>query len=248
MPPFPLVTKEAGLAALGVEAIKFYPGQEQVDLSVEIEVPGSWFNGTAIGSLTTTERRQKYKAQTVAAVREFPAATRGGKKNKESGIRFLCIEDAADDPHSVGYWMKLTQWNRYRRNPRPSERATPTPPHCHARVRAHAKRPLLQALHTTLSNLPSHYVSALRGARAPLSAQPLTLSHSVSLCLTLSHSFSLCLAAPLSPLPFRLSLSAVPHDNGFASCRRDPLKLAILYVCLCGCGCGGGRFMPRGWG
>ena len=40
------MTKEAGLAALGVEAIKFYPGQEQVDLSVEIEVPGSWFNGT----------------------------------------------------------------------------------------------------------------------------------------------------------------------------------------------------------
>ena len=117
MPPaFPLVTKEAGLAALGVEAIKFYPGQEQVDLSVEIEVPGSWFNGTAMGSLTTTERRQKYKAQAVefAEVREFPAATRGGKKSRESGIRFLCIEDAADDPHSVGYWMKLSQWNRYR--------------------------------------------------------------------------------------------------------------------------------------
>ena len=50
------MTKEAGLAALGVEAIKFYPGQEQVDLSVEIEVPGSWFNGTAIGSLTLAER------------------------------------------------------------------------------------------------------------------------------------------------------------------------------------------------
>ena len=32
------MTKEAGLAALGVEAIKFYPGQEQVDLSVEIEL------------------------------------------------------------------------------------------------------------------------------------------------------------------------------------------------------------------
>jgi len=57
------MTKEAGLAALGVEAIKFYPGQEQVDLSVEIEVPGSWFSGTAIGSLTLAERRQKYKAQ-----------------------------------------------------------------------------------------------------------------------------------------------------------------------------------------
>ena len=109
------MTKEAGLTALGVEAIQFYPGQEQVDLSVEIEVPGSWFNGTAIGSLTLAERREKYKAQAVefAEIHEFPAATRGGKKSKEKGIRFLCIVDAADDPHSMGYWMRLTQWNRY---------------------------------------------------------------------------------------------------------------------------------------
>ena len=49
------MTKEAGLTALGVEAIQFHPGQEQVDLSVEIEVPGSWFNGTAIGSLTLAD-------------------------------------------------------------------------------------------------------------------------------------------------------------------------------------------------
>ena len=99
------MTKEAGLTALGVEAIQFYPGQEQVDLSVEIEVPGSWFNGTAIGSLTLAERREKYKAQAVefAEIHEFPAATRGGKKSKDNGIRFLCIEDAADDPHSMGY-------------------------------------------------------------------------------------------------------------------------------------------------
>ena len=115
MPPALQMTKEAGLTALGVEAIKFYPGQEQVDLSVEIDVPGSWFNGTAIGSLTLAERREKYKAQAVefAEIHEFPAATRGGKKSKEKGIRFLCIEDAADDPHSMGYWMRLTQWNRY---------------------------------------------------------------------------------------------------------------------------------------
>ena len=101
--------------SLGFDVITQYDGQEQVDLVVEIEVPGSWFGGGAEGSLTAAERKEKYKAQAVecAAVREFPAA-RGGKKSREAAIRFLCIEDAADDPHSKGYWMKLTQWNRYR--------------------------------------------------------------------------------------------------------------------------------------
>ena len=39
--------------------------QEQVDLAVEIEVPGSWFGVGSMGSLTTTERREKYNAQAV---------------------------------------------------------------------------------------------------------------------------------------------------------------------------------------
>ena len=101
---------------LGFDVITQYDGQEQVDLAVEIEIPGSWFGGGAQGSLTTAERREKYKAQAAqyAAVHEFPAAVRGGKKSKEKAIRFLCIDDAADDPHSQGYWMKLSQWNRYR--------------------------------------------------------------------------------------------------------------------------------------
>lgn len=101
--------------ALGFDVITQYDGQEQVDLVVEIEIPGSWFGGGAQGSLTTAERREKYKAQAVeyAAVHEF-AAVRGGKKSKEKAVRFLSIDDAADDPHSQGYWMKLSQWNRYR--------------------------------------------------------------------------------------------------------------------------------------
>ena len=108
--------EQPSLLAVGFEQITFYDGQEQVDLAVEIEVPGSWFGGTAAGTLNATERREKFKAQAVeyAAVHEFPAVGRGIKKTKEKGIRFLCIEDAADDPHSVGYWMKLSQWNRYR--------------------------------------------------------------------------------------------------------------------------------------
>ena len=60
-----------------VEVVKHYSGQQQVNLSVEIEVPGSWFDGTEMGSLSASERRQKYKAQSVeyAEVREFPGAS-----------------------------------------------------------------------------------------------------------------------------------------------------------------------------
>jgi len=36
-----------------VELVQQYPGQEQVDLAVEIEVPGSWFGFGSMGSLTT---------------------------------------------------------------------------------------------------------------------------------------------------------------------------------------------------
>ena len=62
-----------------IELVKQYPGQEQVDLSVEIEVPGSWFSVGSMGSLTTTDRREKYNAQAVeySEVREFPGAPRG---------------------------------------------------------------------------------------------------------------------------------------------------------------------------
>ena len=96
-----------------VEFVKQYPGPEQVDLCVEIEVPGSWFEGT----LNATERSLKYKAQAVEYddVREFPGLTPKSCKTKEKAIRFLCIVDAAVDPNSEGYWMKMShQWNRFR--------------------------------------------------------------------------------------------------------------------------------------
>jgi hypothetical protein len=45
-----------------------------LDRSIETEIPGSWFGGTEMSSLTATERVVKYKAQAVeyADVREFP--------------------------------------------------------------------------------------------------------------------------------------------------------------------------------
>ena len=99
-----------------VEVVKQYPVQHQVDLAVEIEVPGSWFGAGPMGSLTVTEQREKYKAQAVeyAEVHEFPGASKGARKTREKAIRFICITDATEEPNSEGYWMKLSQWNRYR--------------------------------------------------------------------------------------------------------------------------------------
>ena len=99
-----------------VEVVKHYPDQQQVNLSVEIEVTGSWFGGTEMGSLNASERRQKYKAQAVeyAEVREFPGASARTRKVKEPAIRFICLDDASLDPNSDGYWMQLSQWNRFR--------------------------------------------------------------------------------------------------------------------------------------
>ena len=64
---------------------------------MEIEVPGNWFGG----SFTSTEKREKYKAQAVeyAEVREFPGLHMQSKKTKEPAIRFICIADAQEDPN-----------------------------------------------------------------------------------------------------------------------------------------------------
>ena len=110
------LTKMSGSMMSFVQRVKYYPGQQQVNLSVEIEVPGSWFGGTEMGSLSASERRQKYKAQAVeyAEVREFPGASARARKVKEPAIRFICLDDASLDPNSDGYWMQLSQWNRFR--------------------------------------------------------------------------------------------------------------------------------------
>ena len=38
-----------------VQAIKQYPGQQQVDLKVRVNVPGSWFGAGAEGTLNAAE-------------------------------------------------------------------------------------------------------------------------------------------------------------------------------------------------
>ena len=76
-----------------VEMVKKWPGQQQVNLAVEIQVPGSWFGVGPMGCLTATERREKYTAQAVeyCEVREFLGATKGARKIKEKAIRFICL-------------------------------------------------------------------------------------------------------------------------------------------------------------
>ena len=45
------------LATMGVDRIFQYEGKDMVDMSVEIDVPGSWFGGTAAGRLSRMEQR-----------------------------------------------------------------------------------------------------------------------------------------------------------------------------------------------
>ena len=92
-------SKVGGAAASGagstmlhfVDVVKQYPGQEQVDLRVEIEVPGTWFGGTSQGCLTNAEKREKYKAQAVefSELREFvgPSSRRSGHRLSASSAR-----------------------------------------------------------------------------------------------------------------------------------------------------------------
>ena len=88
------LTKMSGSMRRFVQVVKHYPGQQQVNLSVEIEVPGSWFGGTEMGSLNASERRQKYKVQAVeyAEVREFPGASLRACKVKGFGRRLRVCE------------------------------------------------------------------------------------------------------------------------------------------------------------
>ena len=99
--------------ALGVDIIKQYPGPEQIELKVVNHIPGSWFTWEQSNA---GERRDHYQAQAVEykEVMEFPGAGPRSKKTREAAIRFICLSDAQDDAGHDGFWMKLSQWNRYR--------------------------------------------------------------------------------------------------------------------------------------
>lgn len=96
---------------------KRYPGDEQVEMHVRIEVPGSWFGDGANGSLSAGERREKYEAVAVEydPNHVFKGTTKGRKTARQAeAIRFICHDDAADEADHPGYWMRLDAWNRYR--------------------------------------------------------------------------------------------------------------------------------------
>ena len=107
--------KETALWGSGFELIKQYGGEEQARLQVPIDIPGSWFGAGDSGALTTAERKDKYEVQAVefAQVREFKKVGKS-KTTKDQAIRFICLSDAADDANHEGFWISLSQWNRYR--------------------------------------------------------------------------------------------------------------------------------------
>ena len=65
---------------------KRHPGQEQVDLNVKIEVPGSWFSAGELGGLTSAERKMKYVALAVQYEERhvFPAS--GSRQGSKAGF------------------------------------------------------------------------------------------------------------------------------------------------------------------
>ena len=101
---------------LPMQLFKQHPGQQQVDLSVKIEIPGSFFGSGSAGSLTAGERKEKYEAIAMeyngAHIFEPPS----GRKPAliKPGIRAVFPADAADDASHPGFWIELTKWNRYR--------------------------------------------------------------------------------------------------------------------------------------
>ncbi|KAK3288232.1 hypothetical protein CYMTET_4288 [Cymbomonas tetramitiformis] len=104
-------------AALPCEVVKRYPGKEQVDLSVQILIPGHWFNG-----LVGAEKAKKYTATAVeyANCRQFGAAR---SLVKTEAIRFQVDADVLESPDHEGYWIRLDQWNRFRHDTFKDDRA-----------------------------------------------------------------------------------------------------------------------------
>ena len=112
MPP----KKGGGAGSLVGHLFTNYPGQQQVDLKVKVDVPGSWFAAGAAGGLTSGEKNERYEDIAVEFQEKhvFPPLPGGRKAATGPAIRFLCHSDAADDPDHNGFWMELTRWNRYR--------------------------------------------------------------------------------------------------------------------------------------
>jgi len=62
MPPAKAPARPPG-GGIASHCFRHYPGQQQVDLAVRIDVPGSWFGAGAEGTqVTAAERKDKYVA------------------------------------------------------------------------------------------------------------------------------------------------------------------------------------------
>ena len=104
-----------------VEPIRQYPGQQQVDRAVQLNVPGKHFPG-----LTANEQKADYQG-TAAEYQERHDFERHqkawGAAHKGPGIRFICRSDAVDDPDTKGFWTTLGLWNRWRHDTYKDNRA-----------------------------------------------------------------------------------------------------------------------------
>ena len=97
-----------------VQSIKQYPGQQQVDRSVKVKVPGKHFP-----QLQASEQAVMYWG-TAVEFRErqkFPRHAKAwGGEHTRPGIRFICDSDAIDDPDNKGFWTTLALFRRLRRS------------------------------------------------------------------------------------------------------------------------------------
>ena len=111
MPP---AQKTAVQQSLNVEIIKQYPGQQQVDRGVKVNVPGRHFP-----QLEAAEQRVDYEGTAVEhrLRHQFGIHRKAwGAAHTGEGIRFICQSDAIDDPDNKGHWTTLELWNRWRHN------------------------------------------------------------------------------------------------------------------------------------
>jgi hypothetical protein len=99
-------------SVIDVEIIKQYPGRQQVERKVKVQVPGKHFP-----SLTAAEQKQFFDGTAVEFCErhKFPQHNKGwGVAHTGPGIRFLCESDAIDDPDCKGFWTTVALWNRWR--------------------------------------------------------------------------------------------------------------------------------------
>ena len=87
--PWPMAVARRPLTqtALGVDIIKQYLGHEQIELKVTVQIPGSWFGGSAQGALTASERRDYYEAHRQSSLRRCESSDAESDKDSEEDQR-----------------------------------------------------------------------------------------------------------------------------------------------------------------